>query len=368
MSCEIKQKHYRKERIMTNIKENRKIRIEWADISKGIGILLVIIGHCVYIGGGIHNWIFSFHMPLFFILSGMFLREEPVLRFVRKKSRTLLIPYVVFCIIGLIITAVIPQWRNMLNLKNIIADIYLASPDYINVSSVWFLVTLFLSSLMFQLCLKLKKLAFVGIILLGSCGFYIGLNGQLTGSLPAGKLPLRIDVAMTALLFLSIGYYGKNLMIRFTKLINKKFWLRCGLCFILFAVSIIVPFFNGRVNIHEPVFNNLLIFIPGACVGTVFVIVLSVSISRMKVLQRIFVFIGQNSLIILGVQSLLIRLYILAVISITGEEYKLYYLPPVHALISAVTVTFFSIAIVIAYNYISKRIKEKKTDYQKYAD
>ena len=27
-------------------------RIEWLDVSKGIGIILVIIGHCVYLGGG----------------------------------------------------------------------------------------------------------------------------------------------------------------------------------------------------------------------------------------------------------------------------------------------------------------------------
>ena len=71
---------------MTNITENRKMRLEWVDISKGIGILLVIIGHCVYIGGSIHNWIFSFHMPLFFILSGMFIKDEPVQKFVGKKA------------------------------------------------------------------------------------------------------------------------------------------------------------------------------------------------------------------------------------------------------------------------------------------
>ena len=45
-------------------------RIEWLDVSKGIGIILVIIGHCVYLGGGMHNWIFSFHMPMFLSFLG----------------------------------------------------------------------------------------------------------------------------------------------------------------------------------------------------------------------------------------------------------------------------------------------------------
>lgn len=42
-------------------------RIDWIDFAKGITILLVIIGHNV--SGPLRGAIFSFHMPLFFILS-----------------------------------------------------------------------------------------------------------------------------------------------------------------------------------------------------------------------------------------------------------------------------------------------------------
>ena len=57
---------------MTN--ENTVIRkpqrIQWIDIAKGISIFLVIIGHTAPFGILERNIIFSFHMPLFFILSG----------------------------------------------------------------------------------------------------------------------------------------------------------------------------------------------------------------------------------------------------------------------------------------------------------
>lgn len=46
-------------------------RVEWIDLAKGLGMLLVILGHCVCFGGIMHNAIFAFHMPLFFILSGI---------------------------------------------------------------------------------------------------------------------------------------------------------------------------------------------------------------------------------------------------------------------------------------------------------
>lgn len=69
---------------MTKYKNKNENRIDWVDISKGLGIILVIIGHCVYLGGLIHNWIFSFHMPLFFILSGIFIRKIKLNSFIKN--------------------------------------------------------------------------------------------------------------------------------------------------------------------------------------------------------------------------------------------------------------------------------------------
>ena len=58
-------------------------RIEWIDALKGFTILLVVLGHCLeaFLTSSvpnnftdilklIHDWIYSFHMPLFFFLSG----------------------------------------------------------------------------------------------------------------------------------------------------------------------------------------------------------------------------------------------------------------------------------------------------------
>ena len=45
-----------------------KNRIKWIDISKGIGIILVLMGHISKIKI-INNVIYAFHMPLFFMIS-----------------------------------------------------------------------------------------------------------------------------------------------------------------------------------------------------------------------------------------------------------------------------------------------------------
>lgn len=54
-----------------------KQRISWIDVTKGIAIYLVILGHSL-IGLKVNDYIFAFHMPLFFIASGLLFREKSI--------------------------------------------------------------------------------------------------------------------------------------------------------------------------------------------------------------------------------------------------------------------------------------------------
>ena len=83
--------------------QNVKNRIEWIDYSKGILIILVIAGHAIpefdlhldYLA----HFIYSFHMPAFFILSGYLFRYKKdinTVEFAKKKAKQLLIPYIIF--------------------------------------------------------------------------------------------------------------------------------------------------------------------------------------------------------------------------------------------------------------------------------
>jgi len=78
-------------------------RLAWMDVAKGIAIILMIIGH-TSIPDGISNFIFSFHMPLFFIASGWCTKWErdSFSRFIIKKLRNLGLPYIVYSVIVLL--------------------------------------------------------------------------------------------------------------------------------------------------------------------------------------------------------------------------------------------------------------------------
>lgn len=55
-------------------------RIEYLDYAKGIGIILVVLGH-ILIKGNIKIYIYSFHMPLFFIISGYLFNYINIINF-----------------------------------------------------------------------------------------------------------------------------------------------------------------------------------------------------------------------------------------------------------------------------------------------
>ena len=59
-------------------------RLDWVDVARGIGIIAVVVGH-VWTRGPLRDAMYSFHMPLFFLLSGMLSRPHPVGAFTRRQ-------------------------------------------------------------------------------------------------------------------------------------------------------------------------------------------------------------------------------------------------------------------------------------------
>lgn len=77
-------------------------RIEWVDILKGLAILLVVVGHMEYAEGTANPGrmlIYSFHMPLFFMLAGytaaLSLSRNPnLLKFISRRFLSVMVPYI----------------------------------------------------------------------------------------------------------------------------------------------------------------------------------------------------------------------------------------------------------------------------------
>lgn len=85
------------------------MRLTYIDIAKGITILLMVLGHSS-IPQPLSNWIWSFHMPLFFFVSGMTTHwGRDAASFVIQKTGRLLWPFVGYSILNLLL---LPLWKD----------------------------------------------------------------------------------------------------------------------------------------------------------------------------------------------------------------------------------------------------------------
>lgn len=70
---------------------------------KGIGIIAVVVGHCAT-PDILHDFIFAWHMPLFFLVSGYFFRAKPVKEYLARNVRGLLLPYALTAFVMFLLT------------------------------------------------------------------------------------------------------------------------------------------------------------------------------------------------------------------------------------------------------------------------
>ncbi len=83
----------------------------WIDVARGIGILAVVAGH-VWTRGAFRDAVYSFHMPLFFLLSGLLAKPQPVGAFAWRQLTAQMRPYFAFLALLLLADQIIEPWKG----------------------------------------------------------------------------------------------------------------------------------------------------------------------------------------------------------------------------------------------------------------
>ena len=193
------------------------------DILKGCGILLMIIGHCNF-PYSILRVIFTFHMPLFFLISGFLYKEKPLVKRIKGNMKKIILPYIFTCFI-VWLYFIIYKNDYMWGLSIFTANGSLPVFNYNNlkVGPLWFLVCYFVAAIYFHYLLKIRNEWF-RIVLLMSL-FAVAMVYKHYFNL----LPLDILNAVPATMFLYLGYELRNKS--FSSLcFNNKTCLVIGLC------------------------------------------------------------------------------------------------------------------------------------------
>ncbi len=288
----------------TESKSLSALRIEWIDFAKTIGIFLIVFGHSIK-GTVAHQFVYSFHVPLFFFLSGTtFSTRNSYRKFLIKRIKTLLIPYwavmaislVLFYFMGkftadsLSIETVEFSWKNY-----ILGSLYgNYKTGFLKANApLWFLPCLFVvQNLMYgivKLTEKLKKpvLGIVSALVLSVAICYINFYVFKISS-----LPFAIETAFYMLPYTVLGYIVGKYPIPDL----KKRILSLVISAVLFAAcAFSCVFLDILSNPSSDQYSNLTLCIITAVVGTFAVYFLSKAIPSCKPLS----YIGQSTMVIL---------------------------------------------------------------------
>ena len=193
--------------------DNSVNRINYIDVAKGIVISLMVLCHCGFSGPG-RVWIYSFHMPFFFFVSG-FLKSinqktRSISEIFSKLLLTLIIPFFIFSLIYCFGSNGIQDWGYIIyGSRNSLAEAKCATP-------MWFLPCFFLSSLLFDCLIKIRvSIIRVCLILLSGL---IGVVLSISAFKPSMGYPFSFDVSLIGLCLMGAGFY----LNRHNRLINDR--------------------------------------------------------------------------------------------------------------------------------------------------
>lgn len=267
-----------------------KNRIVWIDMAKGYGMCAVIIAHICT--GPLHEWIYTFHMPLFFFLSGyVFSNKDKFDVFINKKAKALLVPYFSLGIPMMAFTILLKIYKNTFTVdatKELIKDFIIQKRQW----TLWYIACLFFLNIFFYLITKFAKNNILRtFIVLGIT--FVGLLYYKCDGLP---LPWNIDASFTAMPFFFVGYLLKQYAHKTEKILSNKM-VNIFLFVVFGFVNVIFGYLNIRTTgkglemfyseYANPVFTYISAF------AGVFAVILFSKLFTLKPIR----YIGENSLI-----------------------------------------------------------------------
>ena len=176
-------------------------RIEWVDVAKAIGILLVICAHS-YLPQSINTIIYSFHIPLFFVLSGYTCNcDMQFYDFAIRRIKGLIVPYFFLSSLCLVWFILLRSFANtQLDIGETIIEICLGMGTYVN-TPMWFIPCLFCVNVFMYILTKYIKSFKIRNIFMFCISFACYLYSRFIGI----KLPCSLESAGIALVFFGGG-------------------------------------------------------------------------------------------------------------------------------------------------------------------
>lgn len=284
--------------VMTSEKHRR---LEWIDWMKAIGIYLIVLGHFYSVG---EKFVYVFHVPLFFVISGFLCkRENDSRQFWKKLWFNLAVPmlfmsvlnFLYYCILKLSYGTFSPMYIYWF-LRNILFGMVSGF------DSMWFVYTLIVLKIIYHYSPSYKFFYALTILMLSLVYLY---NHNDFSHLPffMNEPNAVVDVCV-AYPFFAFGILFRQYKEVLDKWSNKVMFalLLIGSLFIVSACR----YNNFGIGLHSCYYgNSIVLFLLGAISGSMMIFAASKLLGHAP---KIVVFVSQGTIIILGFHKLFINL------------------------------------------------------------
>lgn len=275
-----------------------KERLTYIDNARAMLIGMVVLGHILNYANPAYDiipytlaqeWIGAFHMPAFFVLSGLLTdgekwRGRSVGAYFVRKARTLLVPYLFFECIAILYK------HFVLHAVSLPEGLRLMATVRCNVGADWFLPAMFLACALYYLYIRFPHRVAWGI---GGAALLLGL--PLLMSTRGGHLQLLLFRGALGFVFMLAGNLLKKQLTAFS-------WPKIGCAFFLTAAAAAVCFkFSLGNSFYDGVLRSPLLYLVSGVCGTYFVLGLA-NWLPWKWPSRI----GENALTVMGTHQLVL--------------------------------------------------------------
>ncbi len=269
------------------MKELNVKRIEWIDVCKGLGIFLVFIGHTnvSQLSRTLYDWIYSFHMPLFYMLSGLVFdktKYNTFRKYINRRFKTLILPFFILNTILYIIAEV-------LNLDNVQPQ---ATELLTGVLAMYFIRVLFISEVWYYFINQIGNKPFYKLVL-------IAVVIYISSFFKESSVLLRYILPGLPLLYYGIGNIFKDSI---KACVNNATARRLVLCFMLSVLFslILLPYRKFTV------FMDIILALSGILsLISVGVLLQRTNFFSFVKVKTYIVFIGMNTLIVVAFHQII---------------------------------------------------------------
>ena len=284
-----------------------KKRIPWLDQVKAISMYLVVLGHAVLPVNkkGLFKIIYSFHMPLFFMLSGFVFnpdKYERIFDCVKDKLIKIAYPYVMLNLLC------IPLWMMNVDsgmvakdsLLKVIIGIFYSNAKVVRAPSnaTWFLMTLLLSEVIYYVIWKFFK-EDRQVFIMSSILLVLGVISPMGQEVL--NAPFHLGVSFVAQFYFGCGYMIKKHFAYVEQFFKENRVLKmAGLALggLFFAMI------NKQLDMSNENYRDIIYTLISSLSLSVFVIYL-IRFSGIK--SKLFSYIGKNTIIILALHIPVLR-------------------------------------------------------------